>query len=202
MIHDLPRTLVLTVKKTWHKWEQTRDHLAEHGIASEPFIGMDRTICRLEPVFKFEVNAPNEKLGIGPLCACLTHYMAWMVMSYQPEDSFWVLEDDAVFVENWRWIYSHAMEALPSDWDVVFLGSCCTNGTMREFMNENLQDVRYPMCGHAMMYRKKALGTLLKMHQKVWAPLDIAMKFDSLPHLKVYTVVPRIFEQRGSFIPE
>jgi GR25 family glycosyltransferase involved in LPS biosynthesis len=153
-------------------------------------------------VLTFDLNKAGERLGIGPLVACLSHYMLWMVMSYLPGDSFWVLEDDAEFVDNWRWEYSEAISVLPNDWDVVFLGSCCASWSDKVWVEKNLAEVRYPMCGHAIMYRKKALATLLRIHQKIWAPLDIAMKFDSLPQLQCYTILPRIVNQRGSYIPE
>lgn len=200
MIHDIPRTFVLTVDKTWSKWETTHDHLKQHGIEAEPFIGIDKTKCRLEPEMLFELNARGEKMGQGPLVTYLTHYMAWMVMQYLPEDVFWVLEDDAQLTDNWRYDYSEAMSVLPEDWDIVFLGSCCTHSQFRFHVDKNLFVVRYPMCTHAVMYRKKALPTLLRIHQKIWAPLDIAMKYDSLPSLNVYTILPRIVNQRGSFI--
>ena len=51
------------------------------------------------------------------------------------------------------------------------------------------------------MYRKKSLPVLLDVHQKFWAPLDIAMLYDSLPKLRVYTILPRLVSQRNTVIP-
>lgn len=200
MIHELPRTFVLTVKKTWQRWEATRDHLKERGIDAEPFIGIDREVCKLDPVLTFDVNKPGEKLGRGPLVTYLSHYMLWCVLQWIPGDSFWVLEDDAEFIDDWRNQYSEAMSVLPDDWDVVFLGSCCAARMHKRHVGKNLYECR-PMCGHAMMYRKKALPTLLRVHQKIWGPLDIAMMHESLPQLRVYSILPRIVNQRWSFIP-
>jgi len=198
----IPRVFVLTVKKTWHKWEATKDNLRQHGIESEPFLAIDRSVCRLAPILTFDVNKPGEKLGEGPLVACLSHYMCWKVLEYIEGDYWWVLEDDATLDAEWRGRWESSMEHLPDDWDIVFLGSCCAAGRGHRHVGGNLFDVRYPMCGHALMIRRKALPTLLEIHQKIWAPLDIAMKYDSLPRLRVYTILPRIFYQRDSFIPE
>jgi hypothetical protein len=202
MIHTLPRIFVLTVRKTWQRWLTTQAHLEKQGIpGAEPFIGFDKFVWQFSTEYTFDLNAPGERLGWGPLATYLSHYMVWKTLSYLPEDVFWVLEDDAEFIDNWRYVYSEAMKSLPDDWDVVFLGSCCAEGVGGHPIGPCLWDVRWPLCGHAMMYRKKAFGTLLSIHQKIWAPLDIAMKMDSLPHLKVFTILPRIVNQRGSSIP-
>jgi hypothetical protein len=51
------------------------------------------------------------------------------------------------------------------------------------------------------MYRKKALPVLLDVHQKIWASLDIAMEYESLPKLRVYTILPRMVNQRATPLP-
>lgn len=202
MIHDLPRTFVITVQKTWAKWEKTQAHLKERGIHhAEPFLGFDKFVWKFQPELLFELNAPGERLGWGPLAAYLSHYMIWKVMSYLPDETFWVLEDDAEFTDNWRHEYSEAMSVLPDDWDMVFIGSCCAESCHGGHIDKNLYEKHYPMCGHAIMYRKKCLSTLLEVHQRIWAPLDIAMKYDSLPKLRVYTILPRIVNQRDTGIP-
>lgn len=201
MIHDIPRTFVLTVKPTWHKWEMTRDHLKQHGIESEPFLGLDNKQCRLRPEYTFDVNVPGERIGAEQTCACLSHYLVWKVLSYLPEDVFWVLEDDAQLTDNWRQDYTQAMAVLPDDWDIVFIGSCCTNNLTKYYIGNNLFNVQWPMCGHALQIRKKALPVLLERNQKVWAPLDIALKLDCLPYLNVYTILPAIVLQRGQTLP-
>lgn len=201
MIHDLPRTFVLTVKRSQQRLDQTMAHLKKQGIDAEPFYGFDKFTWKAMPELLFEVNKPGEKIGWGQVAACLSHYMVWKVLSYLPGDAFWVLEDDAEFIDDWRQQYSLAMRWMPDDWDVVFLGSCCTHGARKYRRGGgNVYEVHYPMCGHAMMYRKKALPTLLDVHQKVWAPLDIAMAYDSLPKLRTYCILPRLAGQRGSYI--
>jgi hypothetical protein len=67
-------------------------------------------------------------------------------------------------------------------------------------MLSGLYDVRYPLCGHAIMYRKKCLETLLTVHQKINMPLDIAMFYNSLPKLRVYTILPSIIGQHATLL--
>lgn len=201
MENIIPRAFVLTVKPSWNRWIDTELHLKSIGISADPFIGLDQKLFQVVPVMTFDVNVKGEKAGIKHVCSQMTHYLMWKVLSYLDGDSFLVLEDDAIFVEDWKQKYLDAISVLPEDWDVLFIGSCCTIGRDTKHIGKNLFEVKYPMCAHAIMYRKKALPILLECHQKVWAPLDIAMFFESLPRLKVYTILPRIVTQRDTVIP-
>jgi len=189
---SIPRTFVLTIKRRLPEFEAMRKALADRGIAAEPFLGMDSAITRLDHLDTFDLDAPGGKIGLKGVTLCLHYYQMWKVLSYLEGDRFWVLEDDAEFDKDWRERYDSAMAVLPDDWDVVFMGSCCTEGRPCISVGNNLYESQWPMCTHAMMYRKKALPTLLEVHEKIWAPIDIAMVTASLPKLRVYTILPRI----------
>lgn len=205
---SFPRTLVLTVNRPIKRFDETAKHLDDIGIKWEPFYGFDNQVCRLQAMDTFDLDRAGERLQAKHVAATLTHWAAWKVMQYQPDESFVALEFDVRFVEGWDIQFACAMSLLPDDWDLVYLGSCCCKG--REMypvvnpigtQNSNLFDVRYPLGGHAIMYRKKCLETLLRVHQKINAPLDIAMFYNSLPLLRCYTILPRICEQHGTPLP-
>jgi len=197
----IPRTFVLTVNRPIKRFDDTARHLDEQGIKWEPFIGMDNKICRLQALDTFDFDRAGERLEAKHVAATLTHYLLFKVMQYQSDESFWALEFDVRMVEGWREQYEEAMSVLPDDWDIVYLGSCCCEGRETFPVSKNLYDVRYPLCGHAIQYRKKCLATLLDIHQKINMPLDIAMYHLSLPKLRCYTILPRIVDQDGSFLP-
>jgi GR25 family glycosyltransferase involved in LPS biosynthesis len=178
--------------------------LDEQGIKWERFDGMDNKICKLQAVDTFDVDRAGERLEVKHVAATLTHYLLWQTMKYQSDESFVALEFDVRFVENWQVKFDIAMRDLPDDWDLVYLGSCCCKGRETYPVQTlfpdtlNLFDVRYPLCGHAIMYRKKCLETLLTIHQKINMPLDIAMFNLSLPLLRCYTILPSIIEQHNT----
>ena len=200
---NIPRTFVITMRRSEPipRFEATSKHLAEMGIPFEPFYGVDNRVCRLLPLDTFDIDRVGDKIGEIHVAAHLTHYLLWKVLSYLPEDSFWALEYDALFEPDWRERFDAAMSVLPDDWDAVFLGSCCTANRPTTHIGKNLYEVHWPLCGHAIMWRKKAMQVMLEVHQKVWAPLDIALFYDSLPKLKVYTILPRIVNQLATTIP-
>ncbi len=202
-----PRTFVLTVRRDIKRFNDTVAHLDELGIKWERFDGMDNQICRLQSKDDFNVDRAGEKLQTKHVAATLTHILLWQTMKYQPDESFVALEFDVRFVDGWEEKFDWAMKFLPDDWDLVYLGSCCCKD--REtypvegdgYAQTTLFDVRYPLCGHAIMYRKKCLETLLTVHQKINMPLDIAMHYLSLPKLRVYTILPSIVGQAGTYLP-
>lgn len=196
-----PRTFVLTVNRPIQRFDDTMKHLNSLKIQWERFNGMDNQLCRLSPVDTFDIDRVGEKIGSKHIAATLSHYMIWKVMMYQPEDSFWVLEYDVRMTIEWKAEYKEALAVLPEDWDMVFLGSCCCNGRETKFIGNNLYEVKYPLCGHAIMYRKKALPVLLQEHQKICMPLDVALYYQSLPKLRVYTILPPIVVQAGTPLP-
>lgn len=200
-MNDQPRTFVLTVNRRIACFDETAAHLNDLGLKWERFDGMDNQICRLTPVDTFDVDRVGERIHFKCVAAALSHYLLWKVMLYLPEDVFWVLEYDCEFVPEWDAQYRAAMSVLPEDWDVLFLGSCCTKGREQRHIGNNLYEVKYPLCGHAICYRKKALPVLLETHQKIYAPLDIAMVQMSLPKLRCYVILPAIVNQRRNFLP-
>jgi len=204
---NFPRTFVLTVRRQIKRFDETVKHLDEQGIKWERFDGFDNQITRLQAMDTFDMDRAGERLQAKHVAATLTHYLLWGMMAYQPDESFVALEFDVRFVPYWENQFHKAMEILPDDWDIVYLGSCCCKGRESypvdsgKYAETNLYDVRYPLCGHAIMYRKKCLETLLTIHQKINMPLDIAMFHLSLPKLRVYTILPSIVEQHNTFLP-
>lgn len=190
-----PRTFVLTVDREIKCFNETAQHLDSMILGWERFNGFDNQICRLNAKDTFDLDRAGERLETKHVAATLSHYLVWKVMQYQPDDCFWVLEYDVRLVHDWQQTYALALRNLPDDWDVFFLGSCCCKGRNTTLVGGNVYEVIYPLCGHAIMYRKKALPTLLKEHQKINAPLDIAMFHMSLPKLRVYTALPPIVQQ-------
>ena len=197
----IPRTFVLTVNRPIKRYDDTVRHLDEHGIKWERFDGLDNQKCRLNSKDSFDLDRAGERLETKHVAATLTHYLCWKVLSYLPDDSFWILEFDVRMAEGWREQYEKAMSVMPDDWQIIFLGSCCCKGRKTKHVAENVYEVHWPLCGHAIQVRQSALPTLLDVHQKINMPLDIALFYNSLPKLRVYTILPSIIGQHNTFLP-
>lgn len=197
----LPKTWVLTVERQIARFDVTAQHLTERGIEWERFNGFDNEKCELSPIRTFDMDRAGERIGKKHIAATLSHMAIWYVMLYQPDDSFIVYEYDVELVPDFQEQFDRAMSVMPEDWDVIMLGSACRTGRETKHIAENVYEIKYPLAGHAMMYRKKALPTLIREHQAIYQPLDIALYTQAFPLLRVYTIVEPIAVQRGTPLP-
>lgn len=197
---SLPRIFVLTVDRPIARFDRTAKHLDELGIKWERLNGFDNTRTKLSPVMTFDLDRAGERIGSKHICATLTHYLCWFLMSYQPDDHFIVFEYDVQLPPDFEQRWHQILSDLPDDWDIAMLGSCCAEGREKNHIKGNIYEGT-ALCGHAMAYRKKALPTLLREHQEIYQPLDIALMFQSMPKLKTYLVLPALVGQHGTYLP-
>lgn len=177
---------------------------AAEGISVTRFNGWNNKIAGLVPTHCYEVDKPGSGFlmswrEVGP---CISHWMLWNYLVTLNEDSFFVLEDDVTFVPGWKALWEADLSALPDDWDLFYVGHCCFEGWPAEKVSETVYRAKIVHCTHAYMVRAKALPLLLDKCQKVWAPIDLSMVFQAMPHLNVFARVPRLMEQEGTVLPK
>lgn len=196
-----PLTFCLTTRRS-ARWEKSAAHFQEISLPVLRFYGPDGSVTGLTTLNCYEIDHPGSGYVMPPRQTgnFLAHYMVWQVCSFLAGDSFMVLEDDCRFRPDWRSNLQSALSVLPADWDMLLLGTCNCAHKPSDHLGANLYTVRYPHCTHAYMVRAKALPQLLERMQKVWAPIDLALAFDAYPHLRVYTVLPRLADQDGTVI--
>ncbi len=196
-----PRAFVLTLRGATERFAKCQEHFKESGVTAEPFYGLDYRITGLRTDHKYEIDNPGYQLGPKQVSLHLSHYMLWMVLSYQPEDEFIILEDDCRFDKDWLPRFQSAYSVLPKDWDFCWLGHCCAYDKPQWKVDKNLYVVNYPLCTHFYMLRKKVIPVLLEKCMKVWSPVDISLVLDAMPGLKHFTVLPRLGDQFNTSLP-
>lgn len=178
---------------------KTLAHLEEHGIVPELFPGLDGGQSGLLTNHVFEYDHPGTGYKIGPrlVSLYLGHVAMWRMMEFLEGDSFLVLEDDVRFAPDWREHFDYALPALPDDWDMLYIGSCCCMGYGHhpQRVSGHLHRIDYALCTHAYAVRKKALPILRRATDKVYAALDIAMCLHAIPQLNTYAFLPRLADQ-------
>ena len=206
------RPFVMVVPEFPERTVSIQKHLRESGIEAEEFpcvCAYDKLVAPAEPVsglytiHPYEVDAPGSGYRIGPkgVALCVSFQMFWTMCSFLPDDYFFFIEWDAKFSPNWLERANQAVLDTPKDFDFLFLGSCCCEGKPQTHIKGDIWEVKYPMCNHAQIIAKKAMGTLLRTQRKIYAPADISLAFHAFPHLKVYTLLPRCVDQSDTKIP-
>lgn len=215
----LPRTICLTLRETPERWIAGRARLKASGLDPEPYYGVYGPKFGISTAIPYEgakqlfVPCPGgasrcwdltgriqytdgyNYLGPVPLSIFLGHYSIWAACQLLSDDSVLILEDDAIFDDDWKTRYDQAMSNLPENWDFLFLGSCCADGYDKTKISDNLFAVTSAMCLHAYMIRKKAVPVLLETMSYLWQSVDIQLTFNAFPKLNVYAILPRLAVQ-------
>lgn len=198
------RPFVVVLQELPEKEKFIMQHFKEVGIDAEPFNGISAAASGLRTIFPYEIDAPGSGWNVGakPVATWLSFYMLWSAWNLLPDEHFLQLEWDCHFLDGWKTRTEQALRDVPPDFDMLYLGSCCTKDMPKTHVKGEIWDIRHPQCGHAVVIAKKALPTLLSTQRKVYAPLDISLLLHTLAKLKVYTVLPRIAEQWNTELPE
>jgi len=196
----LPNVHVLTLRDSQEKSASIFAHLDEERVAYKKFVGMDSKKWGLSTRNPFEFDGSPVPYFIEDrfVCMHLSHYWMWRTFDYCGYDEATILEDDCRLTKGWADDYSEARSELPKDWDILMLGSCCTEGRPSTKVGPNLFNVKYPLCTHAYVVRKKALQTLITTQEQSGDKIDISLFRLSYPLLNVYTILPRIADQEGT----
>ena len=193
------RPIVVVVPELQERTRFIEGELLKNGIKPDLFWGFSSALSGLKTEHAYEVDNPGSgwKIGSKEVCTWITFYSLWQTMSFLPDQYFLQLEWDAKFHDDWRKKAELAMASVPADFDMLYLGSCCTEDKVKNKIAGNVYSVEWPCCGHAVVIAKKCLRKLLSTQRKVYAPLDLSLIFHTFRQtgMKVYTVLPRIADQ-------
>jgi GR25 family glycosyltransferase involved in LPS biosynthesis len=132
----------------------------------------------------------------------MSHIMLWSALEMSEGDNHWlVLEDDVVFRDGWKEAIDLALKEAPQDWDMIFVGSCCSVGRVEEKVGHNLYRC-HPLCTHAYIVRRKALKPLLETTVEISAHIDLLIYFKTRHLLNSYSILPRVADQFETEIPD
>ena len=205
------RPFVMVVPELPDRTETIQKHLKESGIEAENFdcfLAQDpKTLefgCGLTTMHKYEFDAPGSGWKIGPkgTALCVSFLSFFRAALYMPEDYFFFIEFDAKFHTDWKKRTEQALADCPTDFDFLFLGSCCTKDRPKTHVKGDVYKMTSVMCNHAQIVAKKAIPTILRTQRKIYAPWDISLANHTYGHLKVFTILPRCVDQFSTVIPE
>ena len=131
----------------------------------------------------------------GITCIFLSWLMAWQVAYREGHEEFVIFEDDLLLPDDFRDRFAKIRAQIPETCEMVFLGSCCTEDKAKPQVTADLYDVRYPMCLHALWFRRSAVEKLLRQRHPANTPIDIVMEWYWLKEINVLTVLPELVGQ-------
>jgi len=176
--------------------DRAHAHFVERGLEADFFYGIDAPRAGIVATAPFDENT-SSVMDTRRLGNWLSQRALWAACLLLPDDRFFLLEDDANFPEDWRPRVEQAMVDA-GDFDLLYVGSCCTTDKPKEHVRGQVWEVRYPMCMHAYVVNgHRVLRRLISTQDAVKAHthMDISTYFYSLPTMRALTVLPRIVGQ-------
>lgn len=198
------RALCLTLPEQPERRQRAELHFIERGLAAVEFVcGINGPLTGLKATHVYEIDHPKSGYTIGPctIGIWLSHYIAWSIIAHGPDERVMIFEDDALLTENFVSRTVQALDDAPPDTDILFLGSCCTEGSVFGNIKGEIFDVRYPQCLHAYIVSRTAAQTLVRSYRDVWGPADCLLRLNGFAGLKVLTVLPRLADQVNTNLP-
>lgn len=192
---------LITLDSATERSETCKTHLRDVGFDEVDFMnGVDAARWGLMTSHDYPVDNPSNAHFIPrKQVGChLSHWITWQIALRQEQDVVSIMEDDVRLAPDWSPRLANILAAAPEDWDMILLGHCNAADKPTTHVQGQLFDVRYPHCTHWYLVRKKALPFLIQSQQKSWAQVDVALYFNSYPHLKVYTAIPRLAYQHDT----
>lgn len=179
---------------------RNREHLKKRGINASFIQGIHGETFGVLPSRPYNVDRPGtgQLTPISQVGLTLSHYMAWQVCHHLPDEEFMILEDDAKFPEDWSERLHVAMTDLPDDWEIFLIGSSGSWDKEKTHVCGDVWEVRYPFCTHAYMIKRIALPMLLTCCRDATTKIDLLLIREAYPKLRVYTMLPRLVDQRGT----
>jgi GR25 family glycosyltransferase involved in LPS biosynthesis len=193
------RVIGISIPEHAKRLTEAKAHCAERRVPVEWIQGINSEACGLVHTHPYPNDGnPNYLMPQRQVGCMLSHYMVWTALQVSGDACALVIEDDAHFPDDW---YSRTMRAIletPPDADMLLIGSSNCDDKPKEQIGENVWEVKWPFATHAYVLWQKAIPVLLATQRDVWAPVDLSLYFRTYPKLRVFTVLPRIVDQRGT----
>ena len=203
-----PFMITLPDEQKWiDNYQKAKNYLESQGINDCEYVqGIHAAKFGIDTSKRYTLDVPYEAnyyIGQARVGGYLSYYMLTCIWNVLPDQYFFVLENDVNFVNNWKIELEKALNAC-SDFDFMFVGSCCTEGKNPiKIGNSNVYEYIwwgkdkwdwYPQCGHALIVNKKCIPYLIKT-QRYANSVDQSLIKYSFPNLKVVAILPRLADQ-------
>lgn len=199
------RTLCITLPEQPERRARAEAHFAEHGLAVQFVHGVNGLKSGLVASHTYEHDHPGTDYHIGPatIGIFLSHIIAWSIIAAGDHELTLILEDDALLAKDFKFKMQTALMAIPDQftWDMMFLGSCCTEGHAKIHVAGDVWQVKKIQCLHAYIVTREAAARLLDRCTDVYAPIDCLMALNGFWGLTVCAVLPRIASQVNTELP-
>lgn len=190
----MSKAFVICPQEEAARIDRAAAHFAERKLQVTLFNPLHAATAGLKTVLPYEIDNPGSGFVIEPkgVGIWLAHWTLWNAIQFLPQRYTFVLEIDAELPADWYLRIKEALDAAPPDFDMLYVGSCCTANKPTKQIGGNVFEVQWPFGSFAYIVARKALPVLISTMRRCWAHVDIQLSLEVFPKIKCYTVLPRI----------
>lgn len=190
------------------KWQnrliEAKEYFSSQGLSPYYVNGIHAEKFGVTSSRPYDRDLPGSDWCLEPrtVGGYLSAYMVFNIAISHPEWEYILyIEDDTRFHDGWIHRAEQALKDVPNDFDWLFLSHCCTEGRETTHINSEIHLVKYPQAGHVSIIAKKALPILIESCRDACKPMDVHLFDEVFDKLKVYTLLPRLAEQKNTILP-
>jgi GR25 family glycosyltransferase involved in LPS biosynthesis len=151
-----------------------------------------------------ELEDKNSKLSSGAIGCTLSHFIAWTMASNLSHEEFLVLEDDAVFQDDFLEKFRSAYAQLPSDWEMAYLGwiNYCPEKSLNIeeitpdwFKFKTFDGRAMRLATHGYLFKKSIINKLKYSAYPLDNHVDLTLTHRILPHVNYYVIKRSLIDQ-------
>jgi hypothetical protein len=134
----------------------------------------------------------------GQIGCAMSHYALWKSLENSPSDEFLILEDDALFCDNFIDKFNHFYESLPPGWKLAYLG-CQEDFSSGKSVpiNDCVGVHPKPYTTHAYLAKKEVILKMMEGYIKLQEPIDIYIVNRIQPTIATYVATPQLVFQQS-----
>lgn len=188
----------LTLRRHPKRAEEAREEFAREGVEARFVEGVDGEAWGLAVPHR---RGDRHAVTPGRAGLWLSHWTLWRQILASGEEEALILEDDVTLTAGFKEAFRLARADLPADWQVAYVGHCCTDGRRTHRYTPRVACVEWPVCLHAYLVRRSALPVLLAAVGRPDGYLDqfLAAEVYGKGLLRCYTFLPGLAAQRTAW---
>lgn len=168
----------------------------------------DRNSQVLEELTKVGITNPTRLSGVvwegssnktfnGQIGCGLAH-LKGLKLAKELNQNVIMFEDDVLFINDFNTIISNALDELPEDWCMIYLGGNICRSIFQ--VSDHLGKLTHAQSTHAIGINKNFLDRILSMEDKFYTNvIDVMYGSELVPSSNCYITIPMVAVQRSDF---
>jgi len=192
----------LTIRESTERNERVKQRFIDNNLDVEFYYGVNGQTIGIQPIRTcFDVKPDNSyRINPGKTSITISKMMLFQHILDKGYDEVLIYENDVTFCEDYQQSFDRSYEALPPDWRVAHVGSCCINDKPTTIINDRISEIKHPLCCHAILWKKEAIRQAYESFKiACWGtPSDSILARAVYPKLRHYTFTPPLAFQEES----